>query len=634
MLKKMAIAGVIIVLLVVGVLGFALYNLNSLVEKIKPEIERVASNTLGAAVSITKLEAAIFPSAKLRIEGLKIGEAGAQDIKFGSIALRVSLLPLLSKKLDIIELTIADPEIVIIKDAAGIKLQGLPSVKKPSEADGSPKSSDEEKGKEPGTQPSGLALNLRALKLNGGSVVVKDEVAKKDYTISNLGLEVGVNLSASGASIPALTIQGKIMQKLEFEVKGSRIEFEKQHGQLSIASLVISSLGSSFNIDGKIKTTDKTGKLCLQNSVLDLKSLAPLADSYPIIKELALNGALKPAFCVEFTPKGEYAGQGLLGLSDIAFTAGGIPLSALAGTLDVVLTPLTQSAKTDGISFKVREKPLKIKFAALLEAGVAKLNSLSINAFSGEIAASGNLTLSADNRFAAKYDLSELKIEEILEIVSPGASAKLSGRLENLSGTLAGSLKPSPLKTLSGDTDLSLKDGVLKGINIGGAVLKATNLPFLSGALFAMVPEEFRAKLESENTEIKSLTALFDIRAGIARTNNLNLVHPLFTVEGSGSFALDSNIDFSASILFEKSFSAAMVGKVKELSAVLDSGGRLVIPFVIKGTLPNVKVLPDVKKLVQSGTKKLIEDKAGKALEGLLGGKKDGKSDLKGLFDF
>jgi len=83
--------------------------------------------------------------------------------------------------------------------------------------------------------------------------------------------------------------------------------------------------------------------------------------------------------------------------------------------------------------------------------------------------------------------------------------------------------------------------------------------------------------------------------------------------------------------MFDSAISSGIIGKVKELSNILDPQGRLVIPLEISGTPANLQIIPDVRKLTEMGAKNAIKQGAEKLLDRALGGKGKG---LGGLLNF
>lgn len=102
MKKKILILLVVIILIAGAGLAYAAMNLNSLIEKFRPDLEKIASQTLGMPVNIGNLEASVFPETKILVKEFKLGGGDkSQAFKLNNLALSVKLSALLfSQKLE------------------------------------------------------------------------------------------------------------------------------------------------------------------------------------------------------------------------------------------------------------------------------------------------------------------------------------------------------------------------------------------------------------------------------------------------------------------------------------------------------------------------------------------------------
>ncbi len=118
---SLGIAGGLILLLVIAVLAVpALVD----VEQYKPRIEQQASRTLGRPVRFTgPIDLSLFPWAGLSISGLQVeNPAGFSEPDFltaESFQLRIRLLPLLSRAIEVEQFVLKSPRIVLEKNSQG-----------------------------------------------------------------------------------------------------------------------------------------------------------------------------------------------------------------------------------------------------------------------------------------------------------------------------------------------------------------------------------------------------------------------------------------------------------------------------------------------------------------------------------
>src|SRR5436189_2436730 len=113
MKKKILIALAILFLLIAAFLLYVYFNLNSLIASFKPQIESLASETLAVPVHIAKIEAEVFPHAKLVLSGFDLGQSGGskESLSLQEVELSVRLLPLISGRIEVVKLTVDTPKI-------------------------------------------------------------------------------------------------------------------------------------------------------------------------------------------------------------------------------------------------------------------------------------------------------------------------------------------------------------------------------------------------------------------------------------------------------------------------------------------------------------------------------------------
>jgi hypothetical protein len=240
----------------------------------------------------------------------------------------------------------------------------------------------------------------------------------------------------------------------------------------------------------------------------------------------------------------------------------------------------------------------------------------------GSVELSGSI--SDKKAFSSAVAASNLSIPRLVKAVGVTLPIGVEGTISKVTSTIQGSLGPALPTSLEGPATLELRDSSLIGINLVRVVLaKVDSIPFIEGALIQHVPENFRGLLESRDTPIRHFEAALSLKQGLATISKLRLESSLFSLEGSGTYGItDGTIDINTAIRFTEAFSTALADKSNGLKNLLDSQGQLTFPLAIKGTPPNVLVLPDIAKLMELRAGKVIEKKALGLLSKVLGGDK------------
>jgi len=117
-----AILGVFVVAIAV-LLVWATINLNSIIAARRTVILAKASNTLGRKVEIASIRASVGWGVSIDLSGVMIADdpafSATPTLTVDDIYCRVEFLPLLSRDLRITSLTIANPELRLIRDSSG-----------------------------------------------------------------------------------------------------------------------------------------------------------------------------------------------------------------------------------------------------------------------------------------------------------------------------------------------------------------------------------------------------------------------------------------------------------------------------------------------------------------------------------
>ncbi len=275
--------------------------------------------------------------------------------------------------------------------------------------------------------------------------------------------------------------------------------------------------------------------------------------------------------------------------------------------------------------------------------------SLGLNAFTGTLSANGNAEASKPPAFNLTLGLNHIDLQQVL--VSQHAKAadmvrglatgnvQVAGRGANFQA-----MKP----TLNGKGALKVANGKLLGVNVVAQALgKVQGLPGIGALLPAGVIANHPELFKNPNTDIDSASLTFTLgqaAQGAASdvgakdrlkfalggprltTHDLKVLAPDYQLNGDGWFDLDQNIDMQAQIMLSAALSKEIVAQKKSVAYLTDSGGRVIVPLRIWGTLPKPTVAPDVALLAKRAASRAIESKGQKFM-----GKMLGKTPLGGL---
>ncbi len=629
-MKKLVIVVAAGMIIVVGVLGYAAYNANSLIARYRPELEKVASNALGRHVSLGDLTVSVFPSTVIQVGELKITEKPESTEAFSlkDLLLRVDLLPLLSGQLVINQLEIIEPQITVVKDTGGIRIEGLPgptpkddkSQKDASQTTGE-KGTNELASKAPSAP---LDFKLDRFLLSNATISFQDRVANRSYDLTNIGVEAGLLLEKDIVNIHELSISATAFNEMTVAIKGEKINYALVNSDLEIGRLAVNTLGNSLEVKGKVNLKSQNGRIELTSPGIKLASFSALKDLIPpAVQALKLSGIVTPNIVADFGPGGNYSANGSIQIEKISLQSGDMNVSDFGGTINLISQANRVQAESNDLALKLNGVPVDLILKGNMLGKKATLEQLQIKGFSGEINADGDYDLQS-RQFSVDTKASGINLEQTLKTIKPNQPLKISGTLSRLDAQVTGSLSSDLLQSLRGTIGLLLEDGDLKDVNLAGDVLKSIKgLPFLAAALYTAVPTEHQDELEQDSTAIKRLSGNFNLHNGQLHTSDLKLISTVFSIEADGIIQMVGGIKLNANTIFNKDFSQAMAKKTKEIERILDTEGRLVIPLTLQGTPPKIIIVPNIQKLIEIGASRAVKDAAGRLLDRALGGKNE-----------
>ena len=275
-----------------------------------------------------------------------------------------------------------------------------------------------------------------------------------------------------------------------------------------------------------------------------------------------------------------------------------------------------ETLKTLKIGGKVRAGAMKLggidlqQLDATLSAkdNVARLEPVSATLYEGKF--TGGFT--ADTRAAVptmtiQGQATDIRIGQFLQDLSDDEPALTGKGSFNLQLTGQGNTYKKNLRSSDGSVDFSLRDGALKGFDLGYSLCSAYNT-------LARLPKP-QAK-DTKKTPFQSITGTAIVKDGLAATNDLTGTTTFMKVTGQGTLNLpkqeldyDMNAGMSAST------------KLRGCSEMDKLIGQS-FPLDISGTVLEPKIRPDFGDLARSVLQKKVEEELKDKLLEKLGGKK------------
>jgi AsmA protein len=568
-------------LVLLAVAAVALFALTFDPNKYKDDVERLVKERTGRGLQLKgPLEMAFWPSLGAKVSGVTLSERAA-DQEFLSLAsahASVALMPLLRGEVIVDRVRVGGLKAQIVKDKDGrFNFQDLMEPKPGAK----PAAKGDEK-QPPGGAP--VKFDIAGVNIENASIAYRDQASGQDIALSNLNLETG-RISENA--------QGKI--DFSTALKRNTPPLDAKLALTGSYSLRPEAIGVDFS--AKLDDSTVKGKVDIARAAQMSYGFDLNIDSINLDRYLASSEKKKPAAKGEppaKPSKQEDAPVDLSGLKGLN-AKGQLQIGALQ----------VQGLKLANLNTELRAA-----------GGKAEIGPHSAGLYEGSLA--GTLSLDGNtNRVALKETLTNIAVGPLLRDFAE--QDRLEGRGNvSLDVSASGKTVNAMKSALAGGAKLHLRDGAIKGINIGELLRKARSLGSNS---------EGQADAK-EKTDFSELSASFAIKNGVAHNEDLEVKAPLFRIGGAG------DIDIGKSTISYVVKAAVVASAQGQGGKELEQLAGLTVPVRLSGPLDDMKYQVDYRAAagdlaksrvggkVKEGIDKRkdqIEDKVRDRLKGLIG---------------
>jgi AsmA protein len=662
------IAGGFIVLVIAALLIIPMFVD---IQKYKPEIEKRVAEATGRPFKLGgDLGLSLFPWAGISLSDLHLGNpSGFKEKDFvtvKSFEVRVKLLPLISKDIQVKRFILKGPRIVLerLKDGKG----NWEGIGKPS-GGVPPKPPKDEK--EPAEKKPGPGLPIKSLAV-GEFAITEGYVLFIDHAKGERKEISGMNLRLKDVSFdrPIHLALSASLDGKPLSLEGTIGPMGKEPGKGTIPLDMAVMALKQLNVSLKGKLTDPASKLgfdlALRVSPFSPRKLVEsLGQPFPIKTSdpKALSSvALK--FNLKGTPQDVSISNGVLDLDDskLTFAISAKEFSKPDVKFDLNLdkidmdrylppssekkpgqaekkaaAPASEKKKTDYSPLRklvlegtIRAGEIRAHGAKIQDLnmkitgknGLFLLDPLALKLYEGDMTSKGTFDVRED---IPKTNM-ELRIKQVQvgplvrdlmkkDVIEGAVKADMDIRME---GDDADRIK----RTLNGKGDLLFNDGAIVGIDLAGMVRNVE-------ATFGLAEKG----AEKPRTDFSELHAPFTITNGLVHTPQTSMNSPLLRVLVAGDAHLvKESLDFRVE--------PKVVTTIKGQGDTEKRSG-IMVPVLVSGTFSEPKFRPDLEGMLKKGIEEGISDPSklkdmfkseGKGKGGSEDSKKEVKGMLKGLF--
>ena len=603
------------------------------INKYKPEIEKQVANATGRSFSIgSDLDLSLFPFAGISFSDLKLGSLPGftqkNFVTIDSFEVRIKLLPLLSKDLQLKRFILKGPRIVLEKNKNGkTNWEFAQAPKKKEEPKSTEKSSSGLSGELPIKN-----LAVGEFKISDGALLYTDHASGLKKEISDFNLE----LQDVSLDQPIKMVFSALLDQKPIKLEGKLGPVGPNPGKGTIPfDLALSALNQlEANLNGKIQTPTEKPAVDLKIKISEFsprKLIAALGQEFPIattdpeaINRISLEAGLKGS------PMAVSLSDGILTLDDstFKFSASAKDFSKPDINVNLEIDQIDADRylppKSDTQPTADKEKPAKASgkqktdYAPLrkliLEAtlkigklkvnnlktqdllvkitaknGVFNLNPLSMNLYDGKIKGNGILNVQSSSP-NTKMDLAVNSVQIAPLMKDLAGKNMIEGSTEaKISIRMTGDDPEVIKKTLNGKGEIVFLDGAIVGVDIVGMVRNA----------MATLGLAERVDVDSRpRTDFTEFKVPFTITNGNVKTPGTHLKSPLLRLLAAGNADLvKETLDFR--------IESKLVASLKGQGDDKDRSG-VMVPVLVSGTFSEPKFRPDLKSIAESQLKEKV----------------------------
>jgi len=573
---------ILLVLFLVFAGGIAAFIATFNLDRYRPLIVEKVSQALGAPVELGRLSLSWTKGIALRVQDLVVytnDTPRKPSAKLKEARVNVKIAPLLRKEIEVTSIVLMEPDVLLVKTPEG--KVGLPGSSPASAASSGITASAGEKTATP-------AISIRLFQVRGGRVRFQDlsAVPPLDITVKNIDVDVK-NFSLTDA--------------FTFVLQASL--FSSKQNLQAEGAVSLPQTGKSGFVKEVVFKTD-----------LSSLNLAETERAFPAVESAGLEelrGVLETR-----VERFELGGTGSID-AQLALENGLVKVKSSKSTLDNIL-----------LRAKVAGDDLKI-------------DTLSADFAGGKIKANGVVKQFRTQAFTGlTWSSKDLAIDQMIPPPRSGggmmpesvSGPKLSGRLSlDLEVQAAGKTWPQIAPTLTGQGQLSLKDGVLLNYNLLRTVVeKISMVPGAEAVLKNNLPNVYKAKMNEPSTILQPVQVPFTVQNGQVYFNRLDLVTDFIILQAAGQVGLDKSLSMRSTVRIHQQLSQAIVALVPQVQLILNAQGEIEMPVTIRGRLPQVSVTPDSDYLAQ---KLLSSEAVQKTITGFVQNPEQGVQQVRNLLD-
>lgn len=563
-MRKIILGLSLFLLLVIGVVAYAVANVNTYLEENRDTLGQWAGKAAGREISYEGAEVAFADGLAIRVKGLRVSEdprfGQAEFLSLDDAYVGVAIWPALRGRIEVSGVRLDGPTIRVIENKHGYNFSSLGATAEGGAA-------------APSEDSPPMALAIAALEIVDGTVYYEDRTSADgialvirdlDSTGTDLALDGPVAIDFSGraeSTRPAAKgLESRIAGSIRLESAESAVgtlHLESPRFHPLIVGLVLEEGGPTEAID---------------DFVLDLTLAADPATS-------------------------------------------GLPIKAKS-----------KAARLGGFDFQSIDADLVYRSAA--RNSKLEMPKVVLGLAGGTVDVNGSMVFGTPGRapFSIKSKLENLDSGEIAHVLLDVPTGLLTGRLGGNIDLKGDSLDWETLKrSLAGNVSLQLGQGALEQVNLLDRLVGRLVVdPGLGSLIAQSIRDVAPSALKGDRTPFREVGMLLELSNGAIRAKDMKMLAGDFALELAGSLGLDGKVDADGQIRLSEALSAKLLAKADRFAPLFGDGKTVVLPLSLTGTAGSPTIAPNLAALTQKATanaQKELSDRAARELGKALFGK-------------
>ena len=424
----------------------------------------------------------------------------------------------------------------------------------------------------PGQQLKAAKISFPAIRLNTlerrlmsltGEAQVSDlsVVDKQDrYGLRTASLK----FSLIPASKPRYTISATA------DVQG--FAFEQPELKIQEASAILRDIRALIDSDGGV-----TVKLNVDGKTILL--------DHPAVTVRGMQSLTAP-LVIEVPARGGYRIAGPVNIQKASVTPLGRPLEDISGVVEMSISSASKSFKTQNLSANANKQLLAVKTSFEMTPTAYFLQPTQLLINRGSIKVNGEMGRGAASQVQLSLAAADVSLPHVLNLAAPQVAADYAGQISRFDLSLKAS-RTNFISSLVGSGSLLLVQQETKRFDLGRAIGQALALiPIVGGKLS---PASFK-----DDTRNNSFSAGYSIRDRVVTLSKVRIQRTQYTLEGNATVGFDLYLRGKGNVIFLQQTFSALGGGYKTLGNLLGLAGRVSVPLILEGQIPNISVSPDM----------------------------------------